>query len=329
MRKRKPDTGAMLAEAHAGLADIDRRQAELNEKRLDIDPAEAVKMDLAFSAARTDAERRIEQLNKRAAEELCARQKKAQLALIGRVEDKLAERDKHIGKMCEGLADVIKEMKLAIAANGAAAVAWPWEALHAEPCLFGLFLRVSIRHELYRLSGNPYESATNRGGFDFPGAECPTPLRDLRPESVRPLVEKAREASEFASRKMRGAPIRELPPADPPAPVKPIEIAPVSATPAIVDVPQEQPSKRPHPKYVFNVVFTQQQTGEERIEQVQLGPDEIAETSLDGLGATGPRGREIALRLATARVPAEFMFAGKPNSISLDLTRLINSMNAD
>ena len=119
----------------------------------------------------------------RAAEELCARQKKAQLALIGRVEDKLAERDKHIGKMCEGLADVIKEMKLAIAANGAAAVAWPWEALHAEPCLFGLFLRVSIRHELYRLSGNPYESATNRGGFDFPGAECPTPLRDLRPES--------------------------------------------------------------------------------------------------------------------------------------------------
>ena len=203
------------------------------------------------------------------------------------------------------------------------------EALHAEPCLFGLFLRVSIRHELYRLSGNPYESATNRGGFDFPGAECPTPLRDLRPESVRPLVEKAREASEFASRKMRGAPIRELPPADPPAPVKPIEIAPVSATPAIVDVPQEQPSKRPHLKYVFNVVFTQQQTGEERIEQVQLGPDEIAETSLDGLGATGPRGREIALRLATARVPAEFMFAGKPNSISLDLTRLINSMNAD
>ena len=106
-------------------------------------------------------------------------------------------------------------MQLANAANGAAGTAWPFDMSDGEPCLFGLFLRAAIRHELYRISGNPYELADNRGGFDFLGAECPTPFRDVRPEAVRPLTEKAREASAYASRKMRAAPVRLSPLASP------------------------------------------------------------------------------------------------------------------
>ena len=104
--KRRADTETLLAEANTALTAIDRKQTELDESRLDIEPGEAVKMDLAFSAARRDAERRIERLNKRAAEEQRGRQEKAQLAHIGRVEQKLTERDEHIRKMCEHMAGI-------------------------------------------------------------------------------------------------------------------------------------------------------------------------------------------------------------------------------
>src|SRR5262249_35117078 len=136
-------------------------------------------------------ERRVALIEQRAADELRQRQVKAQAALIGRVEATLAKRDQHIGKMADHLENAVSEMQLAKAANSAAMTAWPFDVTDLEACLFGLYFRAAIRHELYRLSGNPYESADKRGDWDFPGAECPTPFRDIRPESVRPLVEKS------------------------------------------------------------------------------------------------------------------------------------------
>jgi hypothetical protein len=328
VKKQKPseaDTTTLLAQAHAHLAAIDVEIAELDGRRLDIDPAEAVKAEIELAAARNDALRRIALLEERAGQELRQRQTKAQEALRGRVENKFSERDHHIEKMCAHMADMIAEMKLAVAANGAAAAAWPWDGVRDnEPCLFGLFLRAAIRHELYRLSGDPYESATNRGSFDFPGAECPTPFRDLNPNSVQPLTEKAKAGSAYASRIMREAPIRVLPPVVPPP--KPVEVKPAEAAPTVtVEKAEQQPPKAAEPEYLWRVQFKHRQTGEQRTEEVLLGPAELEESSLDGLGATGPRAREIATRIATERAGPEFVF----ESVAFDMNRLIESMNRD
>jgi hypothetical protein len=128
---------------------------------------------------------------------------------------------------------------------------------------------------------------------------------------------------------MREAPIRSLPPTPPPAPAPaPVEIKPNGGAPAAVAMPQpeQQPRKAPQPEYVYHVEFRHKQTGEQRTEEVKFGPAELEEASLDGLGGTGPRAKEIALRIATDRAGNEFIFAG---SLRFDANRLIESLNRD
>lgn len=215
----------MIAEQRDRLEDIRRQIAELDATRLDLDPSTAVKSEIALDAARRDAESRIAQLERRVADELRQRQAKAQFDLIGRVEAKFAKRDEHIAKMCEHLSAAVTEMHGAMKENSAIVAAWPFDVTDNEACLFGLFLRAAIRNELYRLSGRPYISSDDRGNYDFPGAQNPTPFGDVRPESVKPLADKAKEASAYASQKMRDAPVRELP-AVPPAQPKNVDEAP-------------------------------------------------------------------------------------------------------
>jgi hypothetical protein len=319
--KRRPadDTATLLADALASLEEINRHQSELDATRLDIDPATAVEIEIKIAASRRDAQSRIELLQQRAAGELSEKQKKAQLALIGRIEKELAERDEHIGKMCALLADVVSEMRLAISANSAAAAAWPWQGTRDnEPCLFGLFLRSAIRAELYRLSGNPFSA---HDAFEFPGAENPTPFTNLDPKAVQPLTDKAAGASAYASRIMREAPVRVLPPIEPPPAPKPMEVKPAPA--AAVTEAAPQPSAPPEPEYVFHVKFVNL-TGKERTEEVKLSPVEIEESFLDGIGPTGARGREIALRVASARVPPEYIV--KVDGVKFDMARLAQSL---
>jgi multidrug efflux pump subunit AcrA (membrane-fusion protein) len=329
--KRKPDTEALLSEQRDRLADIQRQIAELDEKRLDTDAATAVKTEIALEAARRDAESRIAQLEKRAADELRQRQAKAQSDLIDRVEAKFAKRDEHVTRLCEHLTAAVTEMHGAMSENRLIVAGWPFDlVIDNEPCLFGKFLRAAIRNELYRLSGRPYVSINDLGDFDFPGAECPTPLGDLRPESVKPLVEKAREASAYASRKMRDAPLRVLPV---PQPLQLVEAKRagnvVEPLPVVTDESKNAVRKDATPEFLYRVDFTHLTTGENRTEEILFAAPEIEEASLDGLGATGPRGQEIALRLAAERVPSEYGFAGKPDSIRLDLARLADSLNRD
>ena len=210
-KKQKADTEELRREAQSALESIEREIAEHDAARLDLAPEAAVARDLALQAARGDAQRRVALLDQRLADELRARQSKNQAALIERVEKRFEERNQHITRMCNALAVAVVEMESAIAANNAILAAWPWSGPRDnEPCLFGKFFRVAIRHELYRLSGKPFVSANDTGGFDFPGSECPTPLGDVRPSSVRPLAERARIASEYAGRIMGEAPIRAV-----------------------------------------------------------------------------------------------------------------------
>jgi hypothetical protein len=310
----------LLSQAHANLAAVDAEIAELDAQRLELEPSEAVTKEIALAAARRDAERRIALIEQRAADELRQKQIKSQTALIGRVEAKFAERNEHIGRMCEHLANAVDEMKLAQAANSAAMAAWPWNGTRDnEPCLFGLFFRSAIRHELWRLSGDPF-----RPGVDFPGAENPLPFTNLDPKSVQPLAEKAAVASGYASRIMKEMPIRPLPPPSPPP--APIEVA--ASVPkdnaAAAEIPAP-PREAPQAEYVYHVKFRHRQTGEQRKEEVMFGLAELKEASLDGLGATGPRAHEIATRIATERAGPEFVF----DKVSFDLQRLMDTLNRD
>lgn len=126
---------------------------------------------------------------------------------------------------------------------------------------------------------------------------------------------------------MREMPVRPLPLPSPPAQieVKPSDAPKINGGAAVAEIPELQPRKAPDPEYVFHIKFAHTKTGEERTEMVQFGSDEIAEASLDGLGATGPRGREIAIRIAQARVEDQFIF----KSASFDLGRLEQSLNRD
>ena len=327
VKRKTADTKVLLFEAQSGLATIDARLAELDAGRLEIEPANAVKVEVELAAARRDAERRIALLNERVSTEQRQRQAKAQAALIARVEKKFAERDALGAEVAKHLAAAVAAFRRAVAANGAAAMAWPFDPTDARACLFGRSFVASIAHELYRISGKPYQTLEAPSDFEFPGAACPS-ATDPRPESVTPLVDRLREATAYATRQMRGAPVRSLPQ---PAPIEAKPPAPenISAETAAKkpDAPPSVAKKTPVPEYVFRVDFIHVKNDEQRTEEVRLGPNEIAEASLDGLGATGPRGREIALRMASERVPANFVFAGKPESLKLDLDRLTASIN--
>src|SRR5262249_20598443 len=162
------------------------------------------------------------------------------------------------------IANAVAEMKLAQAQNNAAMAAWSWVGHRDnEPCLFGLFFRSAIRHELWRLSGDPF-----RAGVDFPGSENPFHFTNLNPQSVQPLSEKAAVSLEYASRIMREEPMRPLPPPEPPP--TPIEVKPEppKIDGAIAATPEPQPRKTPKPDYVFHVRFVHMRTSEERTETI-------------------------------------------------------------
>ena len=155
-RKQNVDTETLRTEAQAALQEIDTEIVELDAKRLELDSQTVVAKEVALAAARRDQIRRIELLDHRAAEELTERQKKSQLALIGRVEAKLAERDEARTEVAKHLEAAVIAFRKAIAANAAASAAWPWAATDMQACLIGRVFVSQVAFEIYRLAGSPF-----------------------------------------------------------------------------------------------------------------------------------------------------------------------------
>lgn len=120
--------------------------------------------------------------------------------------------------------------------------------------------------------------------------------------------------------------MRPLPPPEPPP--TPIEVKPEppKIDGAIAATPEPQPRKTPKPDYVFHVRFVHMRTSEERTETITLSDEQVAEAFIDGVGPTGNRGRELAIRIATDRV-AHDLFIFK--SASFDLVRLQQSLDRE
>ncbi|MDI1343334.1 MAG: hypothetical protein PSV22_04420 [Pseudolabrys sp.] len=329
-RKATLDTDALLAEAcedHARLAArLTEADAERDARLIENDPSAVDMAEKAVAAAKGDMERctrRIMLLEQKAAEELRQRQTKAHADLIERVEAKFKARDAIGEEIAAHLAALEGAFRRFLATNQEISAAWPFDPTDGLPALIDDSQIAAIRHEIYRISGRPF------GGAQLPGASCPTPFTDTRPESVEPLVDRLKAATAYATTKMRAAKVRALPP------VSAIEQAPVKIEATANTVEQPAPvapivTRNDNiPEYLFRVDFVHMQTRAPRTEEVLFGPAEVAEAFLDGIGPAGKRGSEIAMRLAIARAPEGFILKEGTNAIRLDMARLQQSINAD
>lgn len=95
-------------------------------------------------------------------------------------------------------------------------------------------------------------------------------------------------------------------------------VAPRPATPAptpeqqnvTVDAPPPQHEPERIREYAYFVDLINPSSGECRTECIVLGPHEVSESYLDGIGPVGPRGRDIPIHLAGAHAATGFIFDG-------------------
>jgi hypothetical protein len=281
--------------------------------------AETTAADLVKEKER--AARRVMLLEERAAAELKARQDKAQTDLIDRSATDLRERDAATAEMVEHMQAMITAFRRALKAGNAAVSGWPFSFGDSQAALIGFPFVHAIAAELYRLSGDDLARAPA-----FPGAQCPD-VRDPRPQSVKPIAEKVAEATAYALRVMRESPVRPLPIAASPPPAAP-SIAPLTsstAKPAIQPLSESEQSEEPRlAEYAWLLEIIETATGKRTTERIVLTPEQAEECYLDGVGPVGPRGREMALRLAAAKASEGLQVDGR--SLRFDMAALARSL---
>src|SRR5262249_30170585 len=117
-----------------------------------------------------------------------------------------------------------------------------------------------------------------------------------------------------------------------PAVPPPVEVKPPATKPAKAPAAPETvtvPPKPPKLDFTWHVRLVRPGTDESHVETIQFSQEEAIGCDGDGIGASGPRGRELALRLAIERAPKDFVFANAPGAIAFDLDRLTKSLDRD
>lgn len=338
----RPKAKAETAKCTADVLAVARREAvELSERERDLagecdhalvkdDRAEVDRLELAVADVRKQrerCERRVILLEQKAAEELRAQQETAQAELLERVEAKFKERDKAVNDMCGHMAAMVVSFRRAIAVNGAASTGWPFGPSDGQAAMFGNRLTRAISGELYRLSGSPFSASGAPRDFEFPGASCPD-VRDPRPESITPLVDQVRAASDYAVQRMRSRPTLVTPPALTVAPSATVERRKEFAE---TPMAEPQPPVENEPRalvYAYDVDVMNPTSGEKQTIRVTFSAEDVADAYLDGIGPVGSRGREIAGRLAEKEAPEGFVFDGRREAVRFDLKALTESMGA-
>lgn len=323
-----PTTAERLSAARDELARIDDEIIAAGRERdlalLDDDPegvrrAEALAADLDKQKER--AARRVTLLEEKAVAELRQRQERAQTDLIERSAGSLRERDAATAEMLKHMEAMITAFHKAVKAGNAAISGWPFGFGDNQAALIGSFFVHAIPAELYRLTGDDMGRSV-----EFPGALCPD-IRDRRPQSVKPLLDKIADGTAYALRLMRESPIRPLPIAASPAPAAPptAPSASPAAEPAIQSLAQPRQSEEPRlAEYAWILDLIETATGKRTTERIVLTPEQAEECYLDGVGPVGPRGREMALRLAAAKAGEGLQVDGR--SLRFDMAALARSL---
>jgi hypothetical protein len=246
-----------LARAKVVLAETQNKLAALalerNTALLRGTDADVAKVDAEVEATekllRTHSDR-VKLLEVEAEKEEAARRAKEHAALIGRVEAKLAERDRAIAELAGCAAAADAALLKVFALNRAILAAWPWgngdlgAVMLGDPAVLG-----ALSNEIFRVAGRPPATGGMPGdprGPSYPGGR-PERLEwiMLPAKSARPLIEKFAEAAAAAVQIMRSGRVADAPPmngaahgtngaAHPPANASPAE----DASTIIGDVPQ-------------------------------------------------------------------------------------------
>jgi hypothetical protein len=332
--RRKPTTDPektteeRLAAARAELARIEGAITDAARDRdlalLDDEPDAVRQAETAAAALEKDKERagrRVVLLTEKAQADLRERQEKAQADLIERSADHFRERDAATAEMLEHMEGMVAAFHKALKAGNAAISGWPFAFGDTRAALIGSSFVQAIRGELYRLSGDDLGRSV-----EFPGAHCPD-IRDPRTTSVKPMLNKVAEATAYALRVMSAAPIRLLPIAAPPAP-PPQTIASATFPESPAPIPAEQPATPKEDRaiefaWLFDLIETA--TGKRSTERIVFTKEQAGECHLDGLGPTGPRGREMAQRLAAAGTPEGYQVEAQ--SLRFDMAALARSID--
>jgi hypothetical protein len=209
----KPTTTDRLSAARAELDAINRQRAELAGKRnaalLADDDRIAVKLASQIDDLRSLArghEDKIKLLEDEAARELAERQVKEKAALIGRIEKKLAERDRAGAELAAAVKIMDDAFRKLIALGRDITAAWPLGPHDPAACILspGAITR-ALQHEIFRVGSRPHLL----GGQDkpdnlvhLPGGMSPAINLINSPDRVMPLIEVLAQATRHASATM-------------------------------------------------------------------------------------------------------------------------------
>jgi hypothetical protein len=212
---RKQTSPERLAAAQAELEQANARLAELAEQRnaalLKDDTAGAIALGVEIANLKLAArahEDKIKLLREQAAAEERARREREREAQIGKIEEKIEQRDAAMQEVAAAIKQLATASERAIKLGREVVAAWSWQphdlpaALLSPPSIL-----TSISHESYRLSYH----ARRYGGMDtdplagimLPGSRCPRLEWLEQPERTRPMADVVRDASEFAKRFLR------------------------------------------------------------------------------------------------------------------------------
>jgi hypothetical protein len=201
-----------LTEARNALADVEAKLAQLKAKReallLAQDDRALDKLEDELAALRRQVERaadRVSLLEVEARRAEAARQAKEKRGLIERIEKKLEASNEAAAELQNLVELADKAFRKVIALRSECAAAWPWPDQTAL-ALGAQTIRNLLTHELYRVGSHPFVGGADGAiaQVSFPGGRAPDHAMAAQPEAIPPLADTVRQASEYASRLMRG-----------------------------------------------------------------------------------------------------------------------------
>jgi hypothetical protein len=225
--------------ARKSLADAEELVAKLEDERravlLGDDDGHLARIDARLNNARLQHRTATDRLAAREAEEARQQQAKAareRMLLIGRVENRLHERDRIGAELAEHIRAADKSFCRLIEANRQIHAAWEWSASDTFATMVheGSIV-AAVRNEIFRVGGRvPLTGGViDTRPLSYPGGEPERVELMYQPERTRALVDKLADATATAGRIMRTG--RNDPPDEPQPPVM------ATADPALVVLP--------------------------------------------------------------------------------------------
>jgi hypothetical protein len=221
LRKQQPSSPSAadrLKAAQAALEEVNRKLAELNEKRnaalLADDNAAAIDFGIETANLKLSArayEDKIRLLQQAAAEQERSRREREREGVIKRIEDKLEQRNQAGAELADAVAAADRAFRKLIDVGFEVQSLWSWPPSDLPACLFShAAITHALTHEMYRIGARPMlgggqvEPAGFHAGIHFPGARVPRFELTHLPERIPPLTAVLQQATAHASAIMRG-----------------------------------------------------------------------------------------------------------------------------